>query len=223
MGWVYAELVVVSIAAALSPTTLTFSILAVVLAKRPLRTGVLFYIGAFSATIAIGILAAIVLGDTAASTEPSSPKTWVAVLDLVGAGFLLWYAWRLRRHPFGPEKEHAMVEQMQKVASSRWIAVLGAGAALANPGGYIPIALKAISETDPSTTQYALEWLFFTVVALLPLLTAIILMAVSPDWANKVLNGARRWLIRNLTLIAIVIIVVLALSLLRGGISGLTD
>lgn len=223
MGWVYAELVVVSIAAALSPTTLTFSILAVVLAKRPLRTGVLFYIGAFSATIAIGILAAIVLGDTAASTEPSSPKTWVAVLDLVGAGFLLWYAWRLRRHPFGPEKEHAMVEQMQKVASSRWIAVLGAGAALANPGGYIPIALKAISETDPSTTQYALEWLFFTVVALLPLLTAIILMAVSPDWANKVLNGARTWLIRNLTLIAIVIIVVLALSLLRGGISGLTD
>jgi threonine/homoserine/homoserine lactone efflux protein len=223
VGWVYGELVVVSIAAALSPTTLTFSILAVVLAKRPLRTGVLFYIGAFSATIAIGILAAIVLGDTAASTEPSSPKTWVAVLDLVGAGFLLWYAWRLRRHPFGPEKEHAMVEQMQKVASSRWIAVLGAGAALANPGGYIPIALKAISETDPSTTQYALEWLFFTVVALLPLLTAIILMAVSPDWANKVLNGARRWLIRNLTLIAIVIIVVLALSLLRGGISGLTD
>ena len=35
------------------------------------------------------------------------------------------------------------------------IAIVGAGAALANPGGFIPIALKTISETDPCTAQYA--------------------------------------------------------------------
>ena len=43
-----------------------------------------------------------------------------------------------------------MVEQMSKVASSPAIAIVGAGAVLANPGAFIPIALKAISQTDPT-------------------------------------------------------------------------
>ena len=43
-------------AAMLSPTTLTFSVLALVLAERPLRTGIWFYLGAFTVTIAIGVL-----------------------------------------------------------------------------------------------------------------------------------------------------------------------
>jgi len=42
VSWVYLELALVSLAAMLSPTTLTFSVLALVLAKRPLRTGVWF-------------------------------------------------------------------------------------------------------------------------------------------------------------------------------------
>ena len=129
--------------------------------------------------MAIGIAAAVVLGDVAASNE-STPKTWVAVLDLIGGALLLGYAWHLHRHPFGPERQESMVEQMRKVASSPWIAVIGAGAALANAGAYIPIALKTISETDPSTTMYAVEWFFFTFVSLLPLLTAIILLLVAP-------------------------------------------
>ncbi|MGH3141765.1 MAG: hypothetical protein ACRDO9_01340, partial [Gaiellales bacterium] len=78
MGWIYGELVVVSLAAMLSPTTLTFSVLALVLGDRPFRTGVLFYLGALTATLAIGVLAAFVLGNAAASTTPSEPKTWVA-------------------------------------------------------------------------------------------------------------------------------------------------
>jgi hypothetical protein len=33
---------------------------------------------------------------------------------------------------------------------------VGACAALANPGAFIPLALKAISMLDPSTAEYAL-------------------------------------------------------------------
>ena len=222
MEWTYAELVVVSLAAMLSPTTLTFSILAVVLAERPVRTGALFWAGAFGAMLAIGILAAFVLGDTAASGT-STPKTWVAVLDIILAVLLLGYAWHLRTHPFGPAKQDSMVDQMRKVASSRWIAIVGAGAALANAGAYIPVALKTISETDPSWAQYFVEWLFFAFVSILPLFTAVVLMVVSPERAEPLLERARDWLQKHLTLIAIVIICVLALSLLRGGIAGLTD
>ena len=83
MGWIDAELALTALAAMLSPTTLTFSVLVLVLCDRPFRTGLWFYLGALTATLGIGIVAAFVLGNAAASRTPSTPKTWVAVLDVV--------------------------------------------------------------------------------------------------------------------------------------------
>ena len=114
-----------------------------------------------------------------------------------------------------------MVDKMGSVASSPWIAVFAAGATLANPGGFIPLALKAISETNPTTTGYAVSWLFFTLASLLPLGLAIVRMLISPDRAQRLLRATRIWLEGNLRLIASVIILLLAASLLHNGISGL--
>jgi hypothetical protein len=222
VSWVYLELAFVSLAAMLSPTTLTFSVLALVLAKRPLRTGVWFYLGAFAVTIAIGILAAFVLGDVAAPSGNGDRKTWVSVFDLVAGALLVVYVARTWRVPISEKTTKGMVEKMSSVASSPWIAVLAAGATLANPGGFIPLALKAISETNPSTAGYATLWLVFTLVSLLPLGVAIVLLLVSPGRAERLLRASRTWLEGHLRLIASVIILLLALSLLRNGISGLT-
>jgi hypothetical protein len=222
MGWVDLELALISLAAMLSPTTLTFSVLAVVLSKRPLRTGVWFYLGAFTVTIAIGILAAFVLGDVAAPSSSGERKTWVSVFDLVAGLALFVYVARTWRRPIGEKTTKGMVDKMSTVASSPWIAVFAAGATLANPGGFIPLALKAISETDPTTAGYAASWLFFTVVSLLPLSLAVLLMLVAPARAERILRAARTWLEGNLRLIASVIILLLAVTLLRNGISGLT-
>jgi len=222
VSWVYLELALVSLAAMLSPTTLTFSVLALVLAKRPLRTGVWFYLGAFAVTIAIGILAAFVLGDVAAPSGNGDRKTWVSVFDLVAGALLVVYVARTWRVPISEKTTKGMVEKMSSVASSPWIAVLAAGATLANPGGFIPLALKAISETNPSTAGYATLWLVFTLVSLLPLGLAIVLLLVSPGTAERLLRSSRTWLEGHLRLIASVIILLLALSLLRNGISGLT-
>lgn len=222
MGWVYGELVVVSLAAMLSPTTLTFSVLALVLGDRPLRTGVLFYLGALTATLAVGVAAAFVLGDIAASDTPSTPKTWVAVVDVVAAALILGWVAKVARRPRDLEKERATMEKMSGVASSPAIAVVGAGAVLANPGAFIPIALKTISETDPSAASYAVQWLFFALASLLPLLVAIVLLAVAPGWAERILNAARGWLERHAMQVLLVLLVLLAVSLLRGGIAGLT-
>ena len=82
--------------------------------------------------------------------------------------------------------------------------------------------MKDVSETNPSTTGYVVEWVFFSVVSLLPLSVAVIMLAVSPDRATRLLLHVRDWLIRNARLIAAVIMVLLAASLLRDGISGLT-
>jgi len=115
-----------------------------------------------------------------------------------------------------------MLAQMQKVASSPAVAIVGAGAALANPGAFIPIALKNISELDPTATDYIVNWVFFTVVSLLPLAVAIVLLLVAREWAERLLEGVRRWLDGNARTIAAVIIVALAASLIRNGIAGLT-
>jgi hypothetical protein len=222
MTWIYSELALVALAAMLSPTTLSFSVLALVLGDRPLRTGFFFYLGALTATLGIGVLAALVLGDAAASSDPSSPKTWVAVFDIVAGALLLLYALSLRRRPNDPAKTQAMIDRMGKLATSPAMAIVGAGAALANPGGFIPLALKALSETDPSTTAYIVGWIAFTIVSLLPLAVALLLLVVAPSWTMPTLQAVQRWFQRNLKTVAVALLVVLAAVLLRNGIAGLT-
>src|SRR2546430_8838556 len=140
VSWIEIELVLVSLAAMLSPTTLSFSILVLVVSDRPFRTGCWFYLGAFGATIGIGVLAAFVLGDAAASSHPSSPKTWVAILDLIAGALLLVWVSRVMRRPRDPARAASMIERIRKITASPAIAVAGAGATLANPGGFIPLA-----------------------------------------------------------------------------------
>ena len=223
MGWIDAELALTALAAMLSPTTLTFSVLVLVLGDRPLRTGTWFYLGALTATLGIGVVAAFVLGDAAASSDPSSPKTWVAVVDIAAAVFLLALVFRVMRRPPNPQKMAGMIDQISKVTNSPVIAIVGAGAALANPGAFIPIALKDISEMDPSATEYIVDWVFFSLVSLLPLAIALVLLVVAREWTTRVLGSARVWLELHARTIAAVIVVLLALSLLRNGISGLTS
>jgi hypothetical protein len=223
VGWIDLELALVALAAMLSPTTLTFSTFVLVLSERPLRTGLWFYLGAIVATLGIGVLAAFVLGDAAASSEPSSPKTWVAVLDLVAGAALLVWTIRLLRRPRDPRRVAGMLAQMEKVTASPAIAIVGAGATLANPGGFIPIALKTISELDPSAAEYVVDWLFFTLVSLLPLAAALVLLVVARNWALRLLERTRAWLERYARTIAAVILIALALALLRNGIAGLTS
>jgi len=222
VGWIDAELALTALAAMLSPTTLTFSVLVLVLGDRPFRTGLWFYVGALGATIGIGIVAAFVLGNAAASSTPSTPKTWVAVLDLLLALGLPTLVVVVLRRPPNTKRTESMLAQMQKVASSPIVAVVGAGAALANPGAFIPIALKDISELNPSATEYLVDWIFFSLVSLLPLATALLLLLLAPAWTKRVLGNVRAWLERNARNVAAGLVVLLALSLLRNGIAGLT-
>jgi hypothetical protein len=223
VGWITTELVLVSLAAMMSPTTLTFSVFALVLGDRPLRTGFFFYLGALTATLGVGVAAAFVLGDVAASDTPSQPKTWVAIVDIVAGALLLVWTLRAVRRPPNPEKTEKTIKQMQKVASSPAIAIVGAGAALANPGAFIPLALKEISELDPSAAEYVVDWLFFTLVSLLPLLAALIALVVARDWALRLLGRVRSWLERRAIMVAAVILILLSAALLRNGISGLVN
>ena len=222
MGWIDAELALVALAAMLSATTLSVSGVVLVLSVRARRSGLLFFVGALIATLLIGVISAFVLGDAAAS-HTSSPKTWVAIVDIVAAVFLFGWVLRVMSRPVDPKKMDGMVAQITKVASSPAIAIIGAGAVLANPGGFTAIALKDISETKPSTAEYIVQWVFFSLVSLLPLAVAIVMLFVAREHTQRVLVTVRDWLIRNAMKIAAAIVALLGLSLLRNGIAGLTN
>ena len=115
------------------------------------------------------------------------------------------------------------MEQMSSVATRRGSRSSQPGATLANPGGFIPIALKTISETDPTAAGYCVDWLFFTLASILPLGLAIVALLVAPDWAGRVLARARDFLEKHALTIFAVIVVLVAAALLRNGISGLTS
>ena len=216
------ELGLTALAAMLSPTTLSFSVLALVLGDRPLRTGFWFFLGAFGVTLLIGVAAAFVLGNVAAAPSSGTPPTWVAILDLVLGVLLFAYVARVARRPRDPRRAARMIEPMSKVASSPAIAIVAAGASLANPGGFIPIALKDISQLNPSAGQYVAYWLGFALVSLLPLLACLALLLVAPQRATAVLQVARGWLERHARTLAAAIVVLLAAVLVRNGIVALT-
>jgi hypothetical protein len=223
MASVDTELALVALAAMLSPTTLSFSVLALVLGERPLRTGLWFYLGAFGVTLLIGVLAAFVLGDVAAAPAGSStPKTWVCIVDILAGTVLLVVIVRFLRRPSDSGRMDRMIAQMETLASSPAIAIVAAGATLANPGGFIPLALKDISQTNPSAAGYIAEWVAFALVSLLPLALALVMLAIAPAWTGRVLTRARGWLERHAMTLAAAIVALLAVALLRNGIAGLT-
>lgn len=153
------ELVLVALAAMLSPVTLFLSVLALVVGERPMRTGLWFYLGAFGVTLVVGVIAAFVLGNSAASPKSNTPKTWVAIVDVVAGVLVLLVIVRFLRRPRDPKRVAGMIDQMSKVASSPVIAIIAAGATLANPGALIPLALKDISETNPTLVSTSLSGL----------------------------------------------------------------
>jgi Sap, sulfolipid-1-addressing protein len=158
----------------------------------------------------------------AASPKPDTPKTWVAVIDVLAATVVLFVVVRFLRRPRDPKRVAGMIDRMSRVASSPVIAIVGAGAALANPGALIPLALKDISERNPTTGQYIAQWAGFAFVSLLPLSVALVMLAVAPEPTQRVLVAARKGLERHARTIAAAILILLSVVLLRNGIAGLT-
>ena len=215
------ELALVGLVAMLEPATLVSSFLVLVLGRRPLRTGSLFYLGGLGATLAVGVLAAVVLGNAAAAPE-SSPKTWVSIFNvLAGVGILGYVAWSLS-HPSDPQKTKENIARMRKLDGAPAASILLAGAVLANAGIFMLVALKDVSQLNPTRLQYILDWTLFALVSLLPLGVALLLLRLAPGATMPVLGRAGNWIEHRARTIALIIATALAVSLLREGIAGLS-
>jgi hypothetical protein len=170
----------------------------------------------------IGVLAAFVLGDAAAS-HSGGPKTWVAIFDVAAGVFFVLFSGRLARRPGDPAREERMIAKMRTVASSKPGTIVVAGATLANAGAFIPVALKSISQLDPTAAEYVADWTAFTIVSLLPLAVAILLLLLARESTERRLDGVRRWLERHAHTVGAVLVLALGVALMRNGIAGLVS
>ena len=108
----------VGLVAMLEPATLGSSVFVLWSSVTARGTGLWFYLGGLGVMLAVGVLAAFALGNTAAS-RTSTPKTWVSIFGLIAGLLLLAYVvWTVRRpvDPEGDGEEH--LERMSKVASA---------------------------------------------------------------------------------------------------------
>ena len=216
------EIALVGLTAMLEPATLLSSVVALVVGDRPLRTGSLFYVGGLGVTLLIGVIAALVVGNVAAAPT-STPKTWVSVVTALAGALVLGYAvWLLVHRRTGRDQIVRVAERMNDVAAAPAPAIIAAGAALANPGVFMLLAAKSISQLDPNTAQYVFDWALFAVVALLPLAVALLMLMVAPGFTQPRLITARGFVERHAGTIIAVVLLGLAASLLHDGITGLT-
>jgi hypothetical protein len=215
------ELALVGLVAMLEPATLISSALVLVLGDRPLRTGALFFLGGFGTTLAVGILAALLLGNQLAAPS-SETRTGVLIFDVLAGTLLLLYAVRMLRRAPDPARTAQNFERVNALAGAPAITIVAAGALLANAGPFMLVALKGISELGASGLQYALDWLLFTLVSVLPLGVGLVLLRAAPAWTTPRLAVAHHFIERHARTIAAVIVVALGISLLREGIAGLT-
>lgn len=215
------EIALVGLTAMLEPASLLSSVLALVIGNRPLRTGSWFYVGGLSVTLLVGVVAAFVVGNRAA-TQTSAPKTWVAIVTIVAGTLVLGYAIRLLLRPTNAAEMARIADRMNKIASAPAPAIVVAGAALANPGLFMLIAAKSISQLNPSTAQYLLDWALFAVVALLPLGVALMMLLVARGFTEPRLHLARAWIERHAHAVVAIVLIGLAVSLVRDGIAGIT-
>ncbi len=145
----------------------------------------------------------------------------VSAVTLAAALLVLIYSVRLFRRPGASDQMARVSARMSKVSSAPAPAIIAAGAALANPGIFMLLAAKSISQLDPSTAQYLLDWALFAVVALSPLGASLVMLRIAPGFTKPRLVTTRGWVERHARTIVAVVLLGLAASLLRDGISGL--
>lgn len=83
------------------------------------------------------------------------------------------------------------------------------------------LAAKSISQLDPTTAQYLIDWVLFALVALIPLSVALLMLLIIPGYTQPRLITARGLVEKHARTIIAIVLVGLAVSLLRDGITGL--
>lgn len=215
----WAELIPLGVIVACSPIPVIEMIL-VLFSRRPIRNGIAFLVTA--AVVACAVSAAVsALVDSAADDAGAgaSPlKAWIQIA--LGAVLLILAArsWHHRHHAGTP----AIFDRIAGMGTGA-IVLLALTATAANPKNlllYVSAgAVLAAHHLDLAQTLTAAA--VYAIIATLPMLAAVVYLAVGGASARAVLDAFKHWLMRNTPIVMACVLAVLGVIVVAGGLGGL--
>ena len=222
MGAVIVYLLPLIVGAALLPTWIILALF-LLRGEGGVRKALAFAAGAMMVRLVQGVLFGYVFG-TAADTYGESGSNLITSTLLLVVGIVMLITalmkWRKEEDPDAPPP--------------KWLAILGGLSALQAFGiGALLMALDVkqwvltlsaiavIEQAQLSHTGNVLVYLFFVVAAQSLVLAPILVSAVAPTQAARMLDAMQGWVERNSRVIMIAVLLVFGVWLLWKGINGL--
>lgn len=205
---------------ALSPVPMVCIVL-VLLANRPIRSGLSFVAG-WSVALAIATGVVITLTDVVAEDGTEAARDGVDIVQLaVGVLFAVLAVryWRKRPPPGGPPPRPAIVDKIATLSAPALV-LTGAGAALANLKN-LPLVVGAGSQIGgsalTSSQQLGAAVIFVIAASLTVLVPLLVVVAAGAQRSASTLTALEAWLITNLNTILVVLLTLLSTVMLGQG------
>lgn len=206
------KIIVMGLLAAVSPVSLMV-LIAVMLKKHPLRNGIFFVIGFTIALVAIGVIFGFVLHASGSGGSSHVDEYIDIALGVVCLAFIpLAFRKRKDTSAEGPGE----LSPVRATITGAVVMAINVSTIMAYLAGVHAIAQAAVSGVDDVIAVAIL-----TVVTLTTLLIPLLLYALFPAKAEKVLTAMREWLVRHGKWLSAGILLVFAVYLLVKGIKGL--
>jgi threonine/homoserine/homoserine lactone efflux protein len=223
MGDAIGQVLPFAVGVAISPVPIIAVILMLVTAHARVN-GPAFVVGWI---VGLSIIGVIVIGIAGAGGDSSGPPTWLLWLQAVlGVLLVLVAARQYRGRPQDGDVAPAP-KWMGAIDSFTPGKALGAGVLLSalNPKNLLLAvgAAATIEQTGASTSDEAIAYLVFALIASIGVATPVVLFFVLGDRAPALLDRMKTWMGQNNAVIMAVLCLVIGVTLLGQALSGLTS
>ncbi len=221
MGDLFAQILPLTLAAAISPTVLTVAVLVLSAKRRALPRTLAYLLGCWLVLVAIGIPGIFLFAGLA---PPQTRAPWLHWVDL-GAGLTLLAlgARRLAKKPTPHEKQGSRAGKMADARLHDYV-ILGLALMATNFTTlvlYLPV-LKSIARAPIPTPERFLVLLACQVIILAPVLVPLFVRVLVPGPASRILGGVNAFTTKHTRIIMTVILLVFGVYLTAKGVSELT-
>jgi len=223
MGDAIGQVLPFAVGVAISPVPIIAVILMLVTAHARVN-GPAFIVGWI---VGLSIIGVIVIGIAGAGGDSSGPPTWLLWLQAVlGVLLLLVAARQFRSRPQDGDVAPTP-KWMGAIDSFTPGKALGAGvllSALNQKNLLLAVGAAAtIEQTGASTSDEAIAYLVFALIASIGVATPVVLFFVLGDRAPALLDRMKTWMAQNNAVIMAVLCLVIGVKLIGQALSGLTS
>ncbi|HET7759592.1 MAG TPA: GAP family protein [Gaiellaceae bacterium] len=217
MGTLILEVTALGVAVALTSPGSVVAVIALLSLSSGARRGLAFIVGWL---IAIGIIFALVIlvlqGQDFHSRNTSPSRAASAVEIFLGSMLLLVVAWMHRRPQHQP-KNQSQPKWLGRVDSSHWLLEVVVGLVMLS----YALTLTAAAETlkaNVGSADAALAGLVFAVASIVTIAAPLVVVALAPERAARVLETWRNWVLAHSRSILLVALLVIGAALIAKGV-----